>query len=103
MDSLLSIRPQACSAGRERYEMTFRIERDADGRIRLVGQIQEEHLHALEEQLADSGPDTILDLDEVTLVDVTVVRFLLACEAKGAEILNAPPYIREWMFREGDR
>ncbi len=41
-----------------------------------------------------------LDLDEVTLVDVDVVRFLGACQAEGTEVLRCSPYIREWMFRE---
>jgi hypothetical protein len=41
-----------------------------------------------------------MDLDEVTLVDVEVVRFLGACEAEGAEVLGCSPYIREWIRRE---
>jgi len=41
-----------------------------------------------------------LDLDEVTLVDVEVVRFLGGCEAKGMTLLHCPPYIREWIARE---
>jgi hypothetical protein len=44
-----------------------------------------------------------LDLDEVTLVDLDVVRFLSACEEKGVELLNCSPYIREWMRQERDR
>ena len=43
---------------------------------------------------------TVLDLDEVTLVDVEVVRFLGMCEAKGVELAHCSPYIREWVFRE---
>ena len=50
-----------------------------------------------------SGPGVVLDLDEVTLVDVDVVRFLNVCEAAGSTILHGPPYIREWMRREQDR
>jgi flagellar biogenesis protein FliO len=42
----------------------------------------------------------VLDLKEVTLVDVGVVRFLIACEAQAIELLNRAPYIREWMSRE---
>jgi hypothetical protein len=41
-----------------------------------------------------------LDLDEVTLVDVEVVRFLGSCETAGIAILHCPPYIREWIARE---
>jgi hypothetical protein len=40
------------------------------------------------------------DLQEVTLVDVEVVRFLGMCEAKGVELAHCSPYIREWIFRE---
>jgi len=86
--------------------MTLRIEKDFDGRtttIRLIGQIQAEHLEALKEQIKADGPRTALDLDEVTLVDVNVVRFLGVCEAQGIAVLNGSPYIREWMRREQDR
>ena len=84
-------------------KMTLRIETASDGQtttIRLIGQFQSEHLDALKEQMKNSGPRTVLDLDEVTLVDVDVVRFLGACGAKGIEILNSSPYIREWISRE---
>jgi len=86
--------------------MTLRIEKDSDGRtttIRLIGQIQSEHLESVKEQLKGGGSRTVLDLDEVTLVDVNAVRFLGVCEAQGIEVLNGSPYIREWMRRERDR
>ena len=41
-----------------------------------------------------------LDLDEVTLVDVEVVRFLGVCEAAGIALLHCSPYIREWIAKE---
>jgi hypothetical protein len=44
-----------------------------------------------------------LDLDEVTLVDVEVVRFLGVCEAAGIALLHCSPYIREWIVREQHR
>ena len=83
--------------------MTLKIQRDSIGStttIRLIGRIRSEHLEELKEQLATAGSKVVLDLDEVTLVDVEVVRFLGACEAKGAELLICSPYIREWMLRE---
>jgi len=83
--------------------MTLKIERESEGAtttIRLIGQIQAEHLIALREEIESSAPETVLDLDEITLVDVTVVRFLGDCEARGIRVLNGPPYIREWMVRE---
>ena len=50
-----------------------------------------------------SGSGVVLDLEEVTLVDVEVVRFLGVCEAEGNSVLRCAPYIREWMRREQDK
>ena len=84
--------------------MTLRIVRECDGcsstTIRLIGRLRSEHLQELKEQLASAGSRVKLDLDEVTLVDVDVVRFLGACQAEGTEVLRCSPYIREWMSRE---
>jgi hypothetical protein len=41
-----------------------------------------------------------LDLEELTLVDPDIVQLLARCEAKGLELLNCPPYTREWIARE---
>jgi hypothetical protein len=48
----------------------------------------------------DGCARTILDLSEVTLVDIAVVRFLIRCEEEGIELVQCPPYVREWMLRE---
>jgi len=45
-------------------------------------------------------PEYVLDLKEVTLVDVDVVRFLAVCGTEGVKIVHCPQYIREWMARE---
>ena len=42
----------------------------------------------------------ILDLDEVTLVDVEVVRFLSDCEDWGIVLAHCPLFVREWIIRE---
>jgi len=42
----------------------------------------------------------ILDLSEVTLVDLEVVRFLISLEDEGAELFQCPLYVCEWMLRE---
>jgi hypothetical protein len=68
--------------------------------VRLSGHFQAEHIGELKQQLQDNGPRCVLDLKEVTVVDVEVVRFLEACEANGAKIVHSPQYIREWMNRE---
>jgi anti-anti-sigma regulatory factor len=83
--------------------MTCKIERHTDGHhttLRLIGHLQAAHLEALQAQLEGNGPRTVLDLDQVTLVDVEVVRFLGTCEKEGTALLHCPPYIREWISRE---
>jgi hypothetical protein len=66
----------------------------------LIGHLQAAHLEALQAQMEGNGPRTVLDLDQVTLVDVEVVRFLGTCEKEGTELRHCPPYIREWISRE---
>ena len=83
--------------------MTCKIERHADGHhttLRLIGYVQAEHLETLRAQLESNGPSIVLDLEEVTLVDVEVVRFLGNSEATGIAVLHGPLYIREWISRE---
>jgi len=83
--------------------MTLRIEKSVGRQhpfLRLIGRIQAQHLEELKAQMESHGPSTVLDLDDVTLVDVDAVRFLGACEARGTRLLHCPPYIREWILRE---
>jgi len=68
--------------------------------IRLIGHFQSEHVGELRRQLQGNGPQLVLDLKEVTIVDVEVVRFLGACKADGVKIVHCPQYIRKWMVRE---
>ena len=83
--------------------MTLKIEKYTDGdrtTIRLIGRMQAEHLDELGKQIRESEPAITLDLEEVTLVDVEIVRFLGICEARGASLLNCSPYIRDWISKE---
>ena len=85
--------------------MTLKIEKYADGistTIRLIGRMQAEHLEELQKQIHGSGPAITLDLEEVTLVDVEIVRFLGTCEARGTTLFNCSPYIRDWIDKEWD-
>ena len=94
-----SIRRECLDQGRWK----MKIETDAQqGKttVRLCGQFQAEHVAELIKQLQDNGPRLFLDLTEVTVVDVEVVRFFGACEANGVKVLHCPRYIREWMNRE---
>src|SRR5258708_23310389 len=68
--------------------------------LKVIGRLQSETLPELAPQIAALGADAILDMDEVTLVDVEVVRFLNQVESSGTRVRNCPPYVREWMTRE---
>jgi hypothetical protein len=83
--------------------MTLRIEKLADGpttTIRLIGRIRAELLSELTAQIKASGTTVVLDLEEVSLVDVEVVRFLGACESEGIQLVHGSPYITDWIRRE---
>jgi anti-anti-sigma regulatory factor len=83
--------------------MTLRIEQSSDRghtTIRLIGRMRVEHVAEVQKQIESSGPTVILDLEDVTLVDLQVVRFLGACETRGIELRNSSPYISDWIARE---
>jgi predicted metal-binding protein len=48
----------------------------------------------------DGNARKIVDLSEVTLVDLGVIRFLMGCEDEGTKLSQCPPWVREWMTRE---
>ena len=68
--------------------------------LKLSGRIRSGDIEGLRGQMEGHAGGVALDLEEVTLVDVGVVRFLGMCEAKGVELVRCSPYIREWVFRE---
>ncbi|PWU10513.1 MAG: hypothetical protein C5B51_04085 [Terriglobia bacterium] len=81
----------------------LRIEKDSDGgvtRLMLSGRIQSDRIACIRSAMSDGCARKILDLSEVTLVDVTVIRFLIRCEEEGVELVQCPPYVREWVLRE---
>ena len=83
--------------------MVLRIERVSDGQLmvlKLSGRLQSEHVEQLKEQIEGRTERVILDMGEVKLVDREVVRFLGVCEARGIELSQCSPYIREWIDRE---
>ena len=65
--------------------------------LRISGRIDAEHLGELRSCMSRHGPQVVLDLDDVQLVDVAVVRFLARCQAEGMELRNCARYIRTWM------
>ena len=81
----------------------LRIERDCDGcvtRLRLIGRIESDLIACIRSAMSDCCAHKILDLREVTLVDIEVVRFLISSEEEGIELVQCPAYVREWMLRE---
>jgi hypothetical protein len=83
----------------------LKIETESRGKrttIRLIGHFQLEHVEELTRQLQRHGPKVVLDLKELALVDVQVVRLLGASERSGARITNCSQYIRKWIDREKD-
>ena len=75
---------------------------DGTTTIRLIGSFQSEHLSELKEQLrlTEGGDRIVLDLREVTLVDLDLVRFLVSCKARGVTLVNCAQYIEDWVRRE---
>ena len=83
--------------------MTLKIESAFDGKtatLRLCGQIEGDHLDAIQAEIRRFLPHLVFDLGEATLVDREVVRFLAAQEEEGVELVECPRYIREWIARE---
>ena len=81
----------------------LRIEKDSHEcvtRLRLSGRIQSERIACIQSAMNGGCERKILDLSEITLVDLAVVRFLIRCEQEGVELAGCPPYVREWMVRE---
>ncbi len=83
--------------------MTWKVERRVTNKgngLALSGRIREEGLPDVKAALGNEAYNTSIDLEEVTVVDQKVVRFLSDLEAAGAQLLHCPPYIRQWIIRE---
>jgi hypothetical protein len=83
--------------------MTLKIETvrgDEGTSIKLIGRLRAESLPDLEAEIKGSGTVLALEMGEVTLVDLDVVRFLNTCESQGIELRGCPLYIREWITQE---
>ena len=81
----------------------LRIEKDCEKsatKLRLSGRIESHDVASIQSAINDGCGRKILDLSEVTLVDLDTVRFLISCEDEGVELVQCPPYVREWILRE---
>jgi anti-anti-sigma regulatory factor len=86
--------------------MTLRSEAVSDEhgtRIRLIGRMQAQHVEELQAQIGASGARVVLDLEELSLVDIDAVRFLGTCQAGGISLVHCPPYIHDWIANERRR
>lgn len=86
-----------------RPAVTFRSDKGSDRNntfLKLSGRIQAQGLRELEMQLEEARPDIVLDLEQVTLVDVAVVRFLVRLEQGGVELRHCPRFVDAWMALE---
>lgn len=86
--------------------MTLRIVADRCEKgttIRLIGRMQSEHVEHVRAEIAGCQQPAVLDLDELLLADVQAVRFLVDVERAGVVLRRCPPFVREWMNREGGR
>ncbi len=81
----------------------LRIEKESEAgvvRLLLSGRIQGDGIACIRSAMNDGCASKILDLRQVTLVDLAVVHFLIRCEDEGVDLLQCPPWISEWMLRE---
>jgi hypothetical protein len=88
---------------KEEANMTLRIEKDSNGQrttIRLVGRMQREHIDELKAQIKAGGASVTLDLNEVSLVDLDVIRFLATCQSEGIALVHCSGYIYDWIAKE---
>jgi hypothetical protein len=84
--------------------MSCRIERAVSAENLVVlfisGRITGEHVDVLRDVLEEEEDALAIDLKNVSVVDREAVKLLARFEAKGTELRNCPPYIREWVTRE---
>ena len=83
--------------------MTLRIEKDSNGQrmtIRLIGRMRQECIEELKAQIKAGGASVTLDLNEVSLVDLDVIRFLGTCQAEGISLVHCSRYINNWIAKE---
>ena len=81
----------------------LRIETELDGTqmvLRLIGRIRDDSLEELRQRVQLRTTLIVLDLAEVTLVDLPSVRFLRDCQDQKIELRNCAPYILEWIRHE---
>lgn len=69
-------------------------------RLCLSGELRSANIADLRAEIERVERPAVLELDEVDVVDIDGVRFLIECQAEGIQVVNCSPYIREWMLQE---
>jgi anti-anti-sigma regulatory factor len=83
--------------------MTLRVEKDSEGQtttLRLIGRMRLERIEELKAQIKAEGTSVALDLNEVSLVDLDVIRFLAKCQTEGISFVHCSRYINNWVAKE---
>jgi hypothetical protein len=62
--------------------------------------MRREHIEELKAQIKAGGTSVTLDLNEVSLVDLDVIRFLATCQKEGIFLVHCSRYIGNWITRE---
>jgi hypothetical protein len=78
----------------------LRVEKQSDGtvmRLLLSGRIQSDSIPCIRSAMNGASTRKVLDLGEVTLVDIDAIQFLMDCEDEGAELVRCPSFIRAWI------
>jgi hypothetical protein len=86
--------------------MTLKIEKDSNGQrttIRLIGRMKRECIEELKAQIEAGGASVTLNLNEVSLVDLDIIRFLATCQTEGISLVHCSRYISDWIAKERDR
>lgn len=70
--------------------------------LQIAGRIDGPDVEMLQELMErEQTVDTLaIDLRDVTLISRDAIWLLSTAEAKGTELRNCPPYIRDWVSRE---
>jgi hypothetical protein len=83
--------------------MVLRIEEvpaDSGPVLRLIGRISSPDVQRLKARMVEAPRPVALDLEQVWLVDLDAVHFLAEARRRGIELLQLPPYVREWILLE---
>ena len=83
--------------------MTLKIDKQSSGDelvVRLIGNLGVEHLPEVTTEVRLEGRRVVIDVSEVTLIGMEGIRLLNAREDDGIAVINASPYILEWMALE---